>query len=153
DHPMDAPSATKIHEADLVRWLVCESPAGRMLLEQLGIEDQASGLFEIPTERLCSGASAPGDVDLLLIPAKDTQQCIAFECKRITIPPAAFHTGLPGKLRGLERGVRQANALARIGFSRVFLMVVMVTDAREQAGGFWCGSTPELIKLVDNCTV
>ncbi|HET7460528.1 MAG TPA: hypothetical protein VFJ82_04745 [Longimicrobium sp.] len=148
---MDAPSATGIPEAELVRWLIGDSPGVRILAAEIGLQSEALALFQTPTDDVCPGATAPGDIDLLIVPNDDRAETIAFECKRVLIPPLAFDTGLPGKLNDLKKGVRQANALARLGFSQTYLLVAMVTDARGQSGEFWwSGPTPDLVRVIDD---
>lgn len=147
---MDAPSATELNESSLFRWLIAESAARHILPEEFRLVDGSSILFEVPTRDLSPGADYPGDVDILIIPPGAPAQSVAFECKRIKVTSGSFQTGLPGKLAALKRGVHQVNALLQLGFSRTYLLIAIVTDAREQPGGYWwSGPTPELIKMID----
>src|SRR5205807_941816 len=55
---------------------------------------------------------------------------IAIEAKRVKV-----RSGRLNKLHDFKKGVRQANLLARIGFSQVYLFVFVVVDSREQNAG------------------
>jgi len=61
-----------------------------------------------------------------------------------------MRTGRPNRLEELEDGVRQANMLADIGFSQVYLYVVVVADTRKETMGqdVWAGLTSELRELI-----
>ena len=70
----------------------------------------------------------------------------AIEVKRIKVGASAFRSGQPNKLHEFEKGVRQANLLAAVGFSQVYLYVIVVIDSREQNASriTYDGPTPEL---------
>lgn len=130
---MEAPAATDIEEARLVRWMFGEE--GSLVCpirEEIRVGRWAKTLFEVPTVELVPEAAGPGDIDVLLIEGPSHERAIAIEAKRIKIPPHAFRTGRPGKISGLKQGVAQANLLQRLGFSRAYLLIAIVTDGRER---------------------
>jgi hypothetical protein len=72
-----------------------------------------------------------GDVDILLCDPARPDQAVAHQVKRIKFGARLVERGWPNTLQEYEEAVRQANLLARIGFSQVYLYVLMVVDARE----------------------
>jgi hypothetical protein len=87
-----------------------------------------------------------GDVDILLWVPGRVDEAIAIQVKRIKVGIKAVRTCRPNKLHEFEVGVRQANLLARLGFSQVYLWVFVVVDTREQNAGqiTYAGLGPEL---------
>jgi hypothetical protein len=80
-------------------------------------------------------ADAPGgrkgDIDVLLCPLNDPEQSVAIEVKRIKFGAGAIITGQPNKLTELKKDIRQANLLAKIGFSQVYFYIFVVVDTRQ----------------------
>jgi hypothetical protein len=91
-----------------------------------------------------------GDVDILLVVPGRPDLATAIQVKRIKVGAAALRTRRPNKLHELKKGVRQANVLARIGFSQVYLYVFVVVDSREQNAGriSYDGPSSELRSLI-----
>jgi hypothetical protein len=79
--------------------------------------------------------TAFGDVDSLLLSQSDASSARAVQFKRIKITAETFHTGQPNRLRELAKVVHQANALVKVGFSFVWVAVIVVVDARQATGG------------------
>jgi len=140
--------ATDISEASSCRWLFAEPFARVRIDDALGIAPDSTTRFEVPTRDLCPDASGPGDIDVLICSERTPAEALAMEAKRINLTPASFDTKQPGKLHKLQRAVNQANLLAKIGFHRTFLAVVIATDAREQFPNVF-GPTGELARIVD----
>lgn len=79
-----------------------------------------------------------GDVDILVVPREAPDESTAIQVKRfkakVSIDDA--HAGHPERMRALfAKGVEQANELARIGFSQVYLWIFIAVDTREQNRG------------------
>jgi len=70
-----------------------------------------------------------GDIDILLVPPGRPECTTAVEVKRIKVSDTAFASGQPNKLNEFEKGIRQANTLADIGFSQVYYFVFVVVDS------------------------
>lgn len=126
-------SIAVIPEALLIDRLIRDSHWRSRILGIEGIHSNST-LFQ---SVLLSGlpGKCRGDVDILLVPPGRPDLATAIQVKRIKVGAAALRTRQPNKLRGLEEGVRQANLLARIGFSQVYLYVFVVVDSREQNVG------------------
>lgn len=101
-------------------------------------------------------ADAPGDfvgdVDILLRSKNQPALATAIEAKRVKVGPEAFRTGAPNKLQEYQKAVRQANRLAQVGFSQVYVFVLVVVDSREHNDGriSYAGATSALRGVIDN---
>ena len=96
-----------------------------------------------------------GDVDILAWNEREPQNALAMEVKRFKADVSGSENDRINKLHEYEKGVRQANRLADIGFSLVYLLVFVVVDSRRQnaeaiAVGktVYEGMTPELDRMV-----
>ena len=71
--------------------------------------------------------------------------------KRFKIKASAFFDQKPNKLHEFEKGVQQANRLANLGFSQVYLFVLVVVDSREHNGGktSFAGPTMALKSVIE----
>jgi hypothetical protein len=142
------PSIADIPEGDLVERLLAE-PVWRSRL---------IGLHSIPESPLIrqkvplAGVPGdfPGDVDILLCSPCHPDLAVAIEVKRIKFGISAIRSGRPNKLHEFEKAVQQANRLASIGFSQVYLYVFAVIDTREQNSGqnTYVGLSPKLKGLI-----
>jgi hypothetical protein len=78
------------------------------------------------------------DVDILLCPPRRPDLAIAIETKRIKVRGSNINN-----LKALQHGVRQANQLAGLRFSQVYLFIFIVADSREQNRGKISCSGPD----------
>jgi hypothetical protein len=137
-------SLADIEEKDLVRRLLTD-PLSRADL--LGVHGMPKAPLIFPALNL---RDAPGsvqtDVDLLLVELNAPEEAVAIEVKRIKVHASTFASGIPNKLQEYEKGVQQANLLARVGFAQVYLYVFVVVDSRHHNAGrvTYDGLTPEL---------
>jgi hypothetical protein len=77
-----------------------------------------------------------GDVDVLLCSPDRPDEAVAYEVKRIKFGVSALRpAGKPNKLHEFQKAIQQANLLANVGFSQVYLYLIVVIDAREQNAG------------------
>jgi len=131
---MDAPSIADVPEYDLVE-LVFEIP----WFDQLAIPPQTSGpishRLRVTPQQLGLPLSAFGDIDALVLAANDPSSARASEYKRVKVTTKTFKTGRPNKLQELRKAAEQANEIAEAGLSRVWMQVIVATDAREVTGG------------------
>lgn len=127
------PSLADIPEGVLVQHLLSDRDWRSRVLGIRGIPDNALAFEKVLL------ASAPegfeGDVDILLCAKNQPNAATAIEVKRVKVGASAFRGGWPSKLNKFSKGVRQANLLARVGFSQVYLFVLVVVDSREQNAG------------------
>lgn len=149
---MQSRSVTDIPEAELCRWLFSDPTVSTPLCRELEIAPSSLVAFSVPTTCIMPNAEGPGDIDVLLSTSPHHELALAIEVKRVKVDAASFHTGMPGKLQDLRRGVRQANLLGMLQVSRAMLLVVVVTDGRERHGlnfAFRGPEVPELRKAID----
>jgi len=123
-------SIADIPEARLIKLLIMDRQWHSRILGIKGIQSNSTPLLSVPLRGLPGNPS--GDIDILLVVPGRPDLATAIEVKRIKVGAAAFQTGGPNKLRGFKEGVRQANTLAKIGFSQVYLYIFVVVDSREQ---------------------
>lgn len=131
---MEAHSVTEIAEEALCRQLFIDPTFSQPLLRELRVEATSLLALSTPTTRIAPNAKGPGDIDVLISATPHHENALAIEVKRVKVGAEAFHTGMPGKLQNLRRGVQQANLLAQLQFSRAMLLIVVVTDGRERDG-------------------
>lgn len=149
---MESLSVTDIPEAELCRWLFSDPTVSAPLYRDLELAPSSLAAFSVPTTCIMPNAEGPGDIDVLVSASPHHEIAVAIEVKRVKIDADTFHTGMPGKLQDLRRGVQQANLLGRLQFSRAMLLVVVVTDGRERRGlnfAFRGPEVPMLRKAID----
>jgi hypothetical protein len=128
------PSLVEIDEAELVERVLSNPLRRDFLLNIKGIEAHSIALTCVPMTGL--PGSPEGDVDILLVPPGRPDRATAIEVKRIKVGASALRSRRPNRLREFTtKAVRQANRLARIGFSQTYLWPLVVVDSREQNAG------------------
>jgi hypothetical protein len=131
---MDAPSIASVPEHELVEMLF-----GHTFLRDLAVPPATpppvSHRLRVTPQQLGLAERAFGDIDSLVLSRNDASSARAVEYKRIKVTTQTFVTGRPNKLQELQKAGDQVNAVARAGLSRVWLQVIVVTDAREVTGG------------------
>lgn len=149
---MEHPSLANIPEAKLVERLLADPYWRSNIVTLFGMPGdpvvlQMVSLNSAPGIR----TEGPGDVDILLGSATRPDSATAIEVKRIKLRVNATRGGRPNKLRELKKAVEQANRLAKIGFSQVYLYVLVGVDTREQNRGKFSfeGASLELKRLID----
>jgi hypothetical protein len=128
------PSIAEIPEDELVERLLSDPlwPHEMFKLHGLPREGQFKQRVLLNT--------APGefktDADVILCDPHSPHEAVAYEIKRIKFGVSALRPGgKPNKLHEFQKAVQQANRLAKIGFWKVYLYVIVVVDAREQNAG------------------
>lgn len=149
----------------------------RSLLSSFLTQDLLSGVLGLPERVVGTAVELPepwrggvGDVDLLL--CDESEAAAAVEVKTIKFGERAFRShraaqilgpsgdrarrlgpqdGAPNRLGKLTKGAEQAKSLARIGFSQVYLLAVVLVDSREQNQGrnTYDGLSSEMYRHVD----
>lgn len=148
---MDARSVADVPEHELVELLVRDPLLRSMILSATGSTVASRMQLRVPSSELAPDRNELGDVDLLAYEEAALHLAAAYEFKRVKVTREAFYTGNPNKLAEIAKAVHQANALERIGFSRVALAIVVVTDGRErvQFNFAFRGASHELLRTVD----
>jgi hypothetical protein len=143
------PSLADIPEGELVQRLLSD-PLWRW--DMFELHGMPKGMLD---KQRVSLKTAPGgfkgDVDALRCALNHPEEAVAFEVKRIKFGRSALLPGgRPNKLQEFDKAVEQANRLAQVGFSQVYLYVIVVVDAREQNAGqvTYQGLSSELKSLV-----
>lgn len=75
-----------------------------------------------------------GDIDVLLCSPREPERSVAIEVKTVKARAGTLEVRI-NKLSKTKKGIRQANLLALIGFSQVYLYVFVLVDSREQNQG------------------
>ncbi len=132
DREGTADSATDHSERELLEWLSGVPSLRALLLSELGLDHSFSLGVRVTEPFISDRQSKPGDIDLLVCSHADPQATIAIECKRVKIRIEDDRNTRVTKLRDAVGGIRQANALAKLGFSRVYLLLLLVTDGRPR---------------------
>jgi hypothetical protein len=146
------PSVANIVEHHLVD-LILDGPDSYWrsnIFRLKGISDDSVAVRRVRL-RDAPGANE-GDIDILLCSPNEPWLATAIEVKRIKVGPRAFLTGEPNKLRELETAVFQAEKLVSIGFSQVYLYVLVAVDSREHNLGkeTYEGLTPKLRERIES---
>ena len=137
-------SIAELPEGELVRRLLADPYTRDFLFGIKGMPD-AARVLQRTDLRNAPGRFA-GDADLILVAPDHPEAAVAFEVKRVKVGASAFESGQPNKLREYDKAVGQANRLADVGFSQVYLYVIVVVDSRIRNDGRYTydGLTPEL---------
>jgi len=141
-------SIAEIPEGELVRRLLADPYTHEFLFGIKGMPE-AARVFQRTDLRNAPGGLL-GDADMILVAPDHPEAAVAFEVKRIKVGPSAFASGQPNKLHEYEKAVGQANRLADVGFSQVYLYVIVVVDSRIKNDGRYTydGLTPELDGII-----
>jgi len=129
---MDLHTATLIPESELCRWAFTSYPTQEFLYRNLNLPSDSRILFEVPLTDLGEEVSLEGDCDVLAVDPARPDLSIGFQCKRVKVKSTTFQTHRVGKLHELARGAIQVGQLAKLGFHRIYFLVFMVVDGRQQ---------------------
>jgi len=148
------PSVADIPESTLVK-AVLENPHTRgHVLDIYGFPENPIWRVEVSMEGL---PGRRGDVDILAWNEAHPEKALAIEVKRFKANVSGSEDDRINKMQEYEKGVRQVNRLADIGFALVWLLVFVLVDSRRQnaeaiAAGktIYEGLSPELYGLVNS---
>jgi hypothetical protein len=140
---MEHDSLAEIAEQNLVRQLLSQPRDRSTLLNFVGFPNDARVFPEIPLDNVLGNFQ--GDIDLLVCAPGRADTAIAIQVKRVKVGANAFRRGTPNKLKKVREGVWQTNDLAHIGFSQVYLYLLVSVDSRENNAGqpSYAGMAPE----------
>jgi hypothetical protein len=153
---MKHPSLADIPERELVEQLMQNILYRNNLVGIHGIPPNVlhkTNLLMDDLPKSKKGKSPEGDIDILLIPEESPENSIAIQVKVIKVGCTAFDSkGKPNRLNKLDKGVRQSNFLAEIGFSQIYYFIIILVDSRHrnnQKYNTFDGLTPNLNTLID----
>jgi hypothetical protein len=149
--PLQQPSIADIEEGRLVRLLRNNQIMWDSITNIAGLPEDPIVHLELPLDG--APGSAKGDIDILLYPRYWPSSAAAIQAKRIKVKGDAFRPGgSPNGLQGYRQGARQANILAEMGFSLVYLYLFVLVDSREHNEGriTFAGLTSELDAIIAN---
>jgi hypothetical protein len=140
-HPscMDAPSATKLVEKELMRWAFGPNSMVPLLAPWLFGDRPHHGALEITQPVLAAAAGKTGELDAMIWPVGDPTAVTVLEAKRIRVDADTLLTEQIGGLQGIREGVAQVRAHIQLGFARVYLTLFVSVDSRKYSEGHWIG--------------
>jgi hypothetical protein len=124
-------SVADIHEDKLVEYLLAVPYWRQWMFGHYGIPSDPIYRDRVPLGTVPGGLPRQGDVDVLLCGPGRFEEAVAYQVKRLKVSLAQLQAKTPGKLKGIEEGVQQANILADLGFWKVYLYIFALIDARE----------------------
>ncbi len=77
-----------------------------------------------------SSNSVPGDLDLILFRPGNSKEAIAFEVKSVTAKDLGDGYPKVNRHGSLAKGVKQANAYLKFGFSQVYYLILILDDSQ-----------------------
>lgn len=123
-------SLTALSEATLVDRLLRDHARRGDVLNIRGIPEDVASQQRVSLSGL--PGSPQGDVDVLLWPPGRADRAVAVETKRFKAVVDDRPENRANGLREFEKAVRQANLLARLGFSQVWLWIFVLVDSRAR---------------------
>lgn len=146
----DAESAVNWYEQELLGWLFDNDRVRRLILRSLELREDATARLSVTDPFIEKRGTEAGDIDLLLFDDRAPDRAVAIECKRVKVKVESFEPETVTKLNGLEKGVREANKLFKLGFSKTYLAVLIVVDGRyrKEFGMLSRGATGQQFKSV-----
>jgi hypothetical protein len=124
-------SIADIHEDKLVEYLLAVPYWRNWMFGHHGIPRDPICRNRVPLSTVPGGLPRQGDIDVLLCSPDRFEAAVAYQVKRVKVSLAQLQAKTPGKLKGIQEGVQQANDLAELGFWKVYLYIIAEIDARE----------------------
>jgi uncharacterized protein with HEPN domain len=143
DEPgLSARTATERQEADIAAWLLDRRIVKQWLTAASGIPSNSIHFTGVTTPLLTESTEV-GDIDALLFPIDNLCEAAAMECKRVKAVVTNGVASVNG-IDNIKKGIRQANALHKLGFFRTWLAVIVIVDGRgETENNFMFRGLPE----------
>ncbi len=127
--PDQHPSIAKIPESVLVERVMGSPRMRGHVLDCHGFPERPVWRLAVPMDGL---PDRRGDVDILVWNPEKPEEALAFEVKRFKAVLGGDEADQLSKLHEFAKGVQQANRLADIGFSLVYLLDIVLVDSRPQ---------------------
>lgn len=134
NNPEPDVSVTKTFESEdeVVNWLMANKDFRRMLFGNVFPSSNSVVHHCGVEEPITVPNKMPGDIDILLYEEENEDNAIGIECK---IVKSESRENKPPKINKIasvqKKGTIQANGYAQIGFSKVYLMVILLDDGRH----------------------
>lgn len=134
NNPEPDVSVTRTFESEdeAVNWLMSNNDFRRMLFGNVFPTSNSVVHHCGVKEPITVPNKMPGDIDILLYEEENEDNAIGIECK---IVKSESRENQPPKINKItsvqKKGTIQANGYAEIGFSRVFLLVILLDDGRH----------------------
>lgn len=154
NNPQPGASVTRTfeNEDDVINWLMSNADFKHILFKNLFSSSSVihhCGVKESITEP----KKKPGDIDILLYKEGNESNAVGIECKIVKSESLENQPPKINKITSVQKkGTKQADGYINIGFSRVFLMVILLDDGRHYKNpNFVFRTTPteELKELYD----
>ena len=136
---MDAPSATKLVEKELMRWAFGPNSMVPLLVPWIFGDRPHLVALEVTQPVLIPADGKIGELDAMIWPVDDPTTVTVFEAKRIRVDADTLLTEQIGGLQGIREGVAQVRSHIQLGFARVYLALFVSVDSRGYSGGHWIG--------------
>lgn len=119
-------------EDEAVNWLMDNDDFRRMLFENL-FQTSNSVIFHCGVkEPITIPNKMPGDIDILLYEKAKEDTAIGIECKIVKSESLENQPPKINKVNSVQKkGTQQANGYAEIGFSKVYLLIIILDDGRN----------------------
>ena len=124
-------SIADIHEGKLVKYLLAVPYWRQWMFGHYGIPSDPIYRDMVSLNTVPGGLPRQGDIDVLLCGQGRFEEAVAYQVKRVKVSLAQLQAKTPGKLRGIQKGIQQANDLATLGFWKVYLYIFALIDARQ----------------------
>lgn len=133
NNPEPDVSVTKTFETEdeAVNWLMANNDFRNMLFGNLFPSSNSIKYHSGVQEPITITNKMPGDIDILLYEKYNEDNAVGLECK---IVKSESRENQPPKINKItsvqKKGTLQANGYAEIGFSRVYLLIIVLDDGR-----------------------
>lgn len=119
-------------EDEAVNWLMKNTDFRRMLFENLFPSSNPITYRCGVKEPITIANKMPGDIDILLYEDEKEGNAIGIECKIVKSESRKHQPPKINKITSVQKkGTQQANGYFDIGFSRVYLMIILLDDGRH----------------------
>ncbi len=119
-------------EDETVNWLMANNDFRGMFLSKLFPSSSSVKFHCGVKEPITVPNKMPGDIDILLYEKDSPKIAVGIECKVVKSESKENQPPKINKINSVQKkGTIQANGYARLGFSRVYLLVILLDDGRH----------------------
>ncbi len=130
DEQTNYDSISKFTEKQAVDFIKHNFHCKQLFSEHL-FENRPIGLMTEVTEPFTnSSATKPGDIDFIIYNEHTLSDAVACQVKTVTAESLINESSTTNRANKLKKGVVQANGTIRFGFSRVYLVIIILDDCR-----------------------
>ena len=120
------------NEDEAVNWLMANNDFRRMLFSNLFPFSDSVKYHCGVREPITVPNKMPGDIDILIYEKEGWNNAIGIECKIVKSESRENQRPKINKVTSVQKkGTIQANGYANIGFSRVYLLIILLDDGRH----------------------